>query len=226
MPTYTPKKQDVSRKWHRIDGDGAVLGRLAVEIAGLLRGKHKPQYSPHVDCGDYVVVVNADKLAVSGQKAQQVMHYTHSGYPGGLKAKLLADELDGRPERVLRRAVRGMMPRNRLSRQSLKKLKIYSGPDHPHEAQFRGTPGEPNQGKRRKTKGEKLEGVESPKADVVEPPGSEPEVVAESALSDEEIKEVAVPEAAESSGVPLVAAMEATEATEVAEAGETETEEE
>ncbi|MCC7077485.1 MAG: 50S ribosomal protein L13, partial [Acidimicrobiia bacterium] len=152
MATYMPKKQDVPRQWHCIDAEGKTLGRLAVEIAGLLRGKGKPQYSPHVDCGDFVVVVNAAKLAVSGDKGQQVLHHRHSGYPGGLKSSLLADELARHPDRVLVRAVRGMMPKNRLSRKMLRKLKVYAGPEHPHHAQFAGEPGEPGQGKNRKKK--------------------------------------------------------------------------
>lgn len=157
MATYMPKKQDVSRQWHCIDADGKALGRLAVEVATLLRGKHKPQYSPHVDCGDFVVVVNAGKIAISGQKAQQTLHYRHSGYPGGLKSRLLAEELETHPDRVVARAVKGMMPKNRLSRQMIRKLKVYAGPEHPHHAQFAGEPGEPGSGKNRRKKVRKAE---------------------------------------------------------------------
>jgi large subunit ribosomal protein L13 len=159
-----PKKQDISRQWHCLDAEGKALGRLAVEVATLLRGKHKPQYSPHVDCGDFVVVVNADKIAVSGQKAQQMVHYRHSGYPGGLKGRLLAEELEIHPDRVVRRAVKGMMPKNRLSRQMIKKLKVYAGPDHPHHAQFAGEPGEPGSGKNRRRKAAEAAVDETPKA--------------------------------------------------------------
>lgn len=150
MRTYTPKPDEATRTWHLIDAEGKVLGRLAVEIASILRGKHKPTFSYHVDVGDHVVVVNAAKIAVTANKGQQKRYYRHSGYPGGLKSTTLADELERRPEEVLRRAVKGMLPRNRLGRQMLRKLKIYSGPEHPHEAQFKGVPGPPNSNTARK----------------------------------------------------------------------------
>ncbi len=144
MRTYTPTPRDLTRSWLLIDAEDKVLGRLATEIAGLLRGKHKPQFSYHIDCGDHVVVVNAAKLVVTSGKELREVRYRHSGYPGGLKSRSLADEIARHPEEVLRRAVKGMLPRNRLGRAMLKKLKIYAGPEHPHEAQFKGTPGEPN----------------------------------------------------------------------------------
>lgn len=187
-----PKKQDVSRQWHCVDAEGKALGRLAVEVATLLRGKHKPQYSPHVDCGDFVVVVNADKIAISGQKAQQTLHYRHSGYPGGLKSRLLAEELEKHPDRVVTRAVKGMMPKNRLSRQMIRKLKVYAGPEHPHHAQFAGEPGEPGSGRNRRKKVRKAEDKAQDKAEEAkaeaEPKVEEPEpeqASAEAATVDE-----------------------------------------
>jgi large subunit ribosomal protein L13 len=125
----------VERKWHLIDADGQTLGRLATEIARLLRGKNKPQYTPHVDTGDFVVVVNAEKVVVTGKKAEQKVYYRHTGYPGGLKETSYEVMLERKPAEVLRRAVRGMMPKTRLGRQQLKKLKIYTGSEHPHAAQ-------------------------------------------------------------------------------------------
>jgi large subunit ribosomal protein L13 len=118
-----------------VDAEGQTLGRLASRIASVLRGKHKPQYSPAVDVGDYVIVVNADKIRVTGRKMEQKMYYRHSGYPGGLTEITLADQLERYPNRVIHAAVRGMLPRNRLGRNMLKKLKVYAGPEHPHEAQ-------------------------------------------------------------------------------------------
>lgn len=150
MPTYTPKPDEVTRSWHLIDAEGKVLGRLAVEIANLLRGKHKPTFTYNTDVGDHVVVINADKIVVTAAKAEQKRYYRHSGYPGGLRTSTFADEMAKSPEEVLRRAVRGMLPKNRLSRQVIKKLKIYVGPEHPHEAQFRGTPGVPNSNTKRR----------------------------------------------------------------------------
>jgi len=135
--TYTPKPNEVARSWHVIDAEGRVLGRLASEIASLLRGKHKPQFSYHVDLGDHVIVVNADKLVVSADKARQKIHYRHTGYPGGLKETRLGDDLISRPQEVLRRSVKGMLPKNRLARKSLKRLRVYAGPDHPHQAQLK-----------------------------------------------------------------------------------------
>ncbi|MCB0198844.1 MAG: 50S ribosomal protein L13 [Caldilineae bacterium] len=135
MRTYTPKAEDIQREWFVIDASGQTLGRLASQISSVLRGKHKPTYAPHVDCGDFVVVVNAHKIRVTGRKLDQKFYYRHSGYPSGLTAVSLRDQLDRHPDRVIRLAVRGMLPKNRLGRQMIKKLKIYAAPDHPHEAQ-------------------------------------------------------------------------------------------
>jgi large subunit ribosomal protein L13 len=133
--TWTAKPGEVARDWYLVDADGQTLGRLATQIADTLRGKRKAQYTPHVDTGDFVVVVNAEKIAVTGQKLDQKMYHRHSGYPGGLRSRTLRQQLARRPEEVLRKAVKGMLPRNRLSRAQITKLKIYAGPDHPHEAQ-------------------------------------------------------------------------------------------
>jgi large subunit ribosomal protein L13 len=135
MKTYTAKPGEITRDWYLVDADGQTLGRLATQIADPLRGKRKPQYTPHVDTGDFVVVVNAEKITVTGQKLDQKRYYRHSGYPGGLRSRTLREQLDRRPTEVLRKAVKGMLPRNRLARQQLTKLKIYAGPEHPHEAQ-------------------------------------------------------------------------------------------
>jgi large subunit ribosomal protein L13 len=135
MKTYTAKPGEITRDWYVVDAEGKTLGRLATQIADTLRGKTKPQYTPHVDTGDFVVVVNAEKIAVTGQKLDQKRYYRHSGYPGGLRSRTLREQLDRRPTEVLRKAVKGMLPRNRLARQQLTKLKIYAGPEHPHEAQ-------------------------------------------------------------------------------------------
>ena len=135
MKTYNAKPGDIERRWFVVDAEGKTLGRLATRIADVLRGKGKPQYTPHVDTGDFVVVVNADKIHVTGNKLDDKMVYRHSGYPGGLKVRPLREELERRPTEVLRKAVRGMLPRNRLARKQLLKLKIYAGPEHPHEAQ-------------------------------------------------------------------------------------------
>jgi large subunit ribosomal protein L13 len=132
--TFSPKDRDITRQWHVIDATDIVLGRLASQAAQLLRGKHKPQYAPHVDTGDFVVVINAAKVAVSGAKRDE-MRYRHSGYPGGLKQVTVGDLLERRPERLVELAVRGMLPKNTLGRAQLKKLKVYAGPDHPHQAQ-------------------------------------------------------------------------------------------
>ena len=126
---------EVERKWYVIDAEGQTLGRLASEIARLLRGKNKAQYTPHVDVGDFVVVVNAQKVVVTGKKAEQKVYRRHSGYPGGLKTTSYERMMERRPEEVLRKAVYGMMPKNRLARQQMRKLKIYAGPEHPHAAQ-------------------------------------------------------------------------------------------
>jgi large subunit ribosomal protein L13 len=135
MKTWNAKPGEVERRWYVVDADGQTLGRLATRIADTLRGKDKPQYTPHVDAGDFVVVVNADKIAVTGRKLDQKVYYRHSGYPGGLRQRTLREQLDRQPTEVLRKAVRGMLPRNRLARAQLTKLKIYAGPTHPHDAQ-------------------------------------------------------------------------------------------
>ena len=135
MKTYTAKKGEIAREWYLVDADGQTLGRLATQIADTLRGKNKPAYTPHVDTGDFVIVVNAEKIHVTGNKLDQKRYYRHSGYPGGLRSRTLREQLDRRPTEVLRTAVKGMLPKNRLARQQITKLKIYAGPDHPHEAQ-------------------------------------------------------------------------------------------
>jgi large subunit ribosomal protein L13 len=135
MKTYTAKKGEIAREWYLVDADGQTLGRLATQIADTLRGKNKPAYTPHVDTGDFVVVVNAEKIHVTGNKLDQKRYYRHSGYPGGLRSRTLREQLDRRPTEVLRTAVKGMLPKNRLARQQITKLKIYAGPEHPHEAQ-------------------------------------------------------------------------------------------
>jgi large subunit ribosomal protein L13 len=133
--TYSPKPGDVQRRWHVIDASDVVLGRLASQAATLLRGKHKPVYAPHVDTGDFVIIVNAGKVHLSGNKRQQKMAYSHSGYPGGLRAVPYGDLLDKNPTKAVEKAIRGMLPKNSLGRQMLSKLKVYAGPDHPHQAQ-------------------------------------------------------------------------------------------
>jgi len=135
MKSYMARPLEVERKWHVIDADGQTLGRLASEIARLLRGKNKTRYTPHVDTGDFVVVVNAEKVVVTGRKAEQKVYRRHSGYPGGLKETSYEQMLARKPTEVLRKAVHGMMPRTRLARQQFKKLKLYAGPEHPHSAQ-------------------------------------------------------------------------------------------
>jgi large subunit ribosomal protein L13 len=135
MKTYSAKPGEIQRDWYVVDAEGQTLGRLATQIADRLRGKGKPQFTPHVDTGDFVVVVNAEKIAVTGNKLDDKMYYRHSGYPGGLRSRPLREQLDRLPTEVLRKAVKGMLPRNRLGRQQLTKLKIYAGPDHPHGAQ-------------------------------------------------------------------------------------------
>ncbi len=135
MRTYSPKPGDVTREWHVIDATDVVLGRLAVQTATLLRGKHKTMYAPHVDTGDFVIIVNADKVSLSGNKRETKLAYRHSGYPGGLTATAYGDLLDKDPRKAIEKAVWGMLPKNRLGRQMLKKLKVYGGPDHPHTAQ-------------------------------------------------------------------------------------------
>lgn len=135
MRTYSPKPGEVAREWFVIDATDVVLGRLATQVATLLRGKHKPTFAPHVDTGDFVIVVNADKVALTGSKAQQKMAYRHSGYPGGLTATSYTELLEKNPRRAVEKAVAGMLPHNSLGRAQLKKLKVYAGPDHPHAAQ-------------------------------------------------------------------------------------------
>jgi large subunit ribosomal protein L13 len=133
--TYTPKPGDVERTWHVIDATDVVLGRLATQVATLLRGKHKATFAPHVDGGDFVIVINADKVALTGNKRETKLAYRHSGYPGGLRSVTYAELLAKRPERAVEKAVRGMLPKNSLAAQQLSKLKVYAGPEHPHAAQ-------------------------------------------------------------------------------------------
>jgi large subunit ribosomal protein L13 len=133
--TYSPKPGDVQRQWHVIDASDVVLGRLATQTATLLRGKHKPIFAPHVDTGDFVVIVNAGKVVLTGNKLQTKVAYRHSGHPGGLRRIAFSELLEKRPERAVEQAVRGMLPKNSLGRQMLKKLKVYAGPEHPHSAQ-------------------------------------------------------------------------------------------
>jgi large subunit ribosomal protein L13 len=133
--TYSPKPGEVSRTWHVIDAEDVVLGRLASNVATLLRGKHKPTFAPHMDTGDFVIIVNADKVVLTGNKREQSFAYRHSGYPGGLRKQSFGELLDTRPERLLEKVVRGMLPKNKLGRAQGKKLKVYAGPDHPHAAQ-------------------------------------------------------------------------------------------
>jgi large subunit ribosomal protein L13 len=135
MKTYSAKPGEITREWYLVDAEGKTLGRLATQIADTLRGKRKPQFTPHVDTGDFVIVVNAEKIQVTGNKLDQKRYYRHSGYPGGLRSRTLREQLERRPTEVLRVAVKGMLPKNRLARQQITKLKIYAGPEHPHEAQ-------------------------------------------------------------------------------------------
>ena len=133
--TWNAKPGDVTREWYVVDAEGQTLGRLATRIADVLRGKQKPQYTPHVDTGDFVVVVNAEKIHVTGKKLDQKLYHRHSGYPGGLRSRTLREQLERRPTEVVRKAVKGMLPKNKLASAQLTKLKIYAGPDHPHAAQ-------------------------------------------------------------------------------------------
>ena len=135
MKTYAPKAKEITRAWYVVDADGQVLGRLASEVARILSGKHKPTWAPYLDMGDHVIVVNASKIRVTGQKADSKIYYNHSQYPGGLREVPLERMLRERPERVIERAIRGMLPSTRLGRAMLKKLNVYAGPEHPHEAQ-------------------------------------------------------------------------------------------
>ena len=135
MPTYSPKASDIDRKWLVVDADGLVLGRLATEVARILRGKHKPTYTPHLDMGDHVVIINADKIVLTSGKAEKKKVFRHSGFPGGIKEQTYADLMAKKPEDAVRNSIRGMMPHTRLGRAQLKKLKVYAGPTHPHAAQ-------------------------------------------------------------------------------------------
>ena len=135
MRTYSPKPGDINRTWHVIDATDIVLGRLASQAAVLLRGKHKPTFAPHMDGGDFVIIINADKVALTGQKLKQKMDYRHSGYPGGLTATSYSELMESNPRRAVEKAVKGMLPHNKLGRQQIKKLKVYAGPEHPHVAQ-------------------------------------------------------------------------------------------
>lgn len=133
--TYTPKPRDIERVWHVVDASDLPLGRLASEVAQILRGKHKPAFAPHLDTGDFVIVINAEKVAVTSDKSQTKIYYRHSGYPGGIKAETFEALMKRRPEAIVERAVRGMLPKNKLGRQTARKLKVYAGQDHPHGAQ-------------------------------------------------------------------------------------------
>ncbi|WP_193609594.1 50S ribosomal protein L13 [Nocardioides lijunqiniae] len=135
MRTYSPKPGDIQRDWHVIDAEDIILGRLAVEVATLLRGKHKPIYAPHMDTGDFVIVVNAEKVALTGSKRTTKLAYRHSGYPGGLTSTPIGEVLDKDARKAIEKAVWGMLPKNKLGRALMKKLKVYSGPNHPHSAQ-------------------------------------------------------------------------------------------
>ena len=135
MRTYTPKASEIERSWYVVDAEDLVLGRMATEVARVLRGKHKPTFAPHMDTGDFVIIVNADKVVLTNDKAATKMVYRHSGYPGGIKEQTYADLLAKKPTEAVRRTVRGMLPKNRLGRAQLKKLKVYAGPEHPHQAQ-------------------------------------------------------------------------------------------
>ncbi|MDQ5974270.1 MAG: large subunit ribosomal protein [Actinomycetota bacterium] len=136
MRTYSPKPGDIERTWHVIDASDVVLGRLATHAATLLRGKHKTIFAPHMDTGDFVIIINADKVVLTGQKKQQKMDHRHSGFPGGLTSTSYADLMENNPRRVVEKAVKGMLPHNKLGRQQIKKLKVYAGPEHPHAAQM------------------------------------------------------------------------------------------
>ena len=135
MGTFTAKPETVVQDWYLVDATDKVLGRLATQIAIRLRGKHKPEYTPHVDTGDHIVIVNAAKIRVTGDKMNQKKYYRHTGYPGGIKETVLSDELENNPERVIERAVKGMLPKNSLGRAMFRKLRVYAGPDHTHQAQ-------------------------------------------------------------------------------------------
>jgi len=133
--TYTPKKSEIERTWHLVDAEGLVLGRMATEIATILRGKHKATYAPHIDTGDHVIVINADKVVLTSGKAQRKMVYRHTGFPGGIRSDTYGDLLSKKPAEIVRQSIRGMVPKNRLGRQQMSKLQVYAGPTHPHQAQ-------------------------------------------------------------------------------------------
>ena len=135
MATYTPKKSEIERSWHLVDAEGLILGRMATEVAQILRGKHKPTFAPHLDTGDHVIVVNADKVVLTSGKAEKKMVYHHTGFPGGIRSESYATLLAKKPAEIVRQSIRGMLPKNRLGRQQLSKLQVYAGPTHPHEAQ-------------------------------------------------------------------------------------------
>jgi large subunit ribosomal protein L13 len=135
VPTYTPKASEIERDWLIIDADGLVLGRLATEVAARLRGKHKPTFAPHIDTGDHIIIINCEKIVLTAGKAEKKKVFRHSGFPGGIKEQTFADLMEKKPEDAVRNTVRGMLPKNRLGRAQLKKLKVYAGPNHPHAAQ-------------------------------------------------------------------------------------------
>ena len=135
MATYTPKKSEIERTWHLVDAEGLVLGRMATEVAKILRGKHKPTYAPHIDTGDHVIVINADKVVLTSGKAERKIVYRHTGFPGGIKSDSYEELLAKKPADIVRQSIRGMIPKNRLGRQQLSKLQVYAGPSHPHQAQ-------------------------------------------------------------------------------------------
>ena len=135
MATYSPKASEIERSWHLVDAEGMVLGRLASEVAGLLRGKHKPTFAPHIDTGDHVIIVNAEKVVLTANKADTKLVYSHSGYPGGLRTETYGSKMARRPDEAVRDTIRGMLPKTRLGRAQIRKLKVYAGPTHPHQAQ-------------------------------------------------------------------------------------------
>jgi len=135
MKTYIPKPSEIERKWYLVNAEGKILGRLSSRIAQILSGKDKPTYTPHMDVGDFVVVINAEKVKVTGNKEEKKIYYRHSGYPGGLKERTYQELLDKKPQDIIRKAVRGMLPKSKLGRQMFQKLKVYAGPQHPHQAQ-------------------------------------------------------------------------------------------
>jgi len=135
VSTFTPKKSEIQRSWHLVDAEGLILGRMATEVAQLLRGKHKPTYASHIDTGDHVIVVNADKVILTSDKAEKKMVYHHTGFPGGIRSASYGTLLEKKPAEIVRQSIRGMLPKNRLGRKQLSKLQVYAGPTHPHEAQ-------------------------------------------------------------------------------------------